>query len=111
MSRYIDADAIPYCDIMFPKVIKPTRYDSAVITEKIHNLASKEDIDKMPTEDVVKLKHGKWVYRDDGRYHRTRAYCTNCGLPSGIGGIRENQAKPYCPNCGARMYGGKNGTI
>jgi hypothetical protein len=51
------------------------------------------------------VKHGRWVFRNDGRYRQTRCYCTACGKHSGIGGIRENQLKPYCPNCGADMRG------
>lgn len=46
---------------------------------------------------------GHWIYRNDGSYGRTRCYCSVCGKHNGIGGIRENQAKPYCPNCGAKM--------
>lgn len=46
---------------------------------------------------------GHWIFKVEGCYMRTRCYCSVCGKRNGIGGTRENQAKPYCPNCGAKM--------
>jgi hypothetical protein len=61
-----------------------------------------------PKADVVEVRRGEWVFRNEGTYGRTRCYCTACGKHSGIGGIRANQLKPFCPNCGADMRGKKN---
>lgn len=66
-------------------------------------------IHEQDTIDAVEVVHGRWEFRNDGRYRQTRCYCTACGKHSGIGGIRENQLKPYCPNCGAKMDGDENG--
>ncbi len=62
-----------------------------------------EMIEDAPTADVREVRRGKWVFKNEGTYNRLRAYCSVCGLHSGIGGIRKNQLKPFCPNCGAVM--------
>jgi len=50
------------------------------------------DMPKMPTADVVEVKHGYWML--DGR-------CSEC-LENPL-----TTHKTYCPNCGARMDGVK----
>lgn len=62
-------------------------------------------VDAIPAADVAPVVHGRWDFKNNGKYGQTRCYCTACGKHSGIGGIRENQMKPYCPNCGAKMDG------
>lgn len=66
-------------------------------------------IEGAPTADVVEVRRGYWIFRNDSGYCRTRSYCSACGKHSGIGGIRKNQNKPYCPNCGAKMDGERTG--
>lgn len=56
-----------------------------------------------PTVEAEPVRHGKWIFKNDGAYGKRRAYCSVCEKRSGIGGIIENQMKPYCPNCGAKM--------
>lgn len=58
--------------------------------------------------DYAPVAHGRWEFKNDGRYGQRRCYCSICGKHSGIGGIKSNQLKLYCPNCGARMDGGDN---
>lgn len=92
MARYIDADLFKaelnmgHCtgDITGPNDV-----------EKL--------LDLQPTADVREVRRGKWILKNEGTYNRLRAYCSECGLRSGIGGIRKNQIKPFCPNCGAVM--------
>lgn len=86
MSRYIDAEKL--CELARNHVNKSVDCN---------------DIMRFPVADVQEVKHGKWEFRFEGTYSRTRCYCTVCKQPSGIGGIRKNQLKPYCPNCGAKM--------
>ena len=80
-----------------------------------------------PTADVVEMRHGEWIYKHrhrggfdkmttyddfgnphivtiDNRYECEEPYCSVCGK---LGGDFLN----YCGNCGAKMDGGKNGTL
>lgn len=59
-----------------------------------------EDIEELPSADVVPVVHGRWdvkwyAERDPKRLF-VRIVCSNCGLKTG-------QKSNYCPNCGARM--------
>lgn len=100
MSRYIDADRIPfYVRDVGDRV---SQYD-------IREIAFASEIKNMPTADVVEVKHGYWtgVYGDQ---------CSNCGkslrdLMDGdsyyssefeYGGF---DALVACPFCGAKMDG------
>lgn len=84
--RPIDADAIQYSDIFYPKTIKPNRYEeSRVITEKIPHIVSKTDIDAMPTVAVgsrktysfaeICKKIEKWKMYDFSRPLQMRYHC------------------------------------
>lgn len=65
-------------------------------------------IDEIPTADVVKVRHGKWIktYPDNrlgGDY-----YCSNCYAGVDIATGEEtpiDRELYYCPNCGAKMDG------
>ena len=61
--------------------------------------------------DFVEVKHGEWIDKPTGAYHRMQSWCSACGKHSGIGGIESNRHKPFCPNCGAdmRKEGANNG--
>lgn len=84
-------------------------------------------IDKIPTADVVEVRHGEWV--EDG-YNDIPCVCSCCGaeaqytstfeetfdydweenlVPCGYEEIREYIRTPFCPNCGAKMDGDENG--
>lgn len=73
--------------------------------EYYHSNEVKAMLEGLPTV-PPQVVYGRWIFKNDGPYGRTRAYCSVCGKRSGIGGIRSNQAKPYCPNCGHPMDGG-----
>jgi predicted Zn-ribbon and HTH transcriptional regulator len=82
MARYIDAELIPFS----------RDYSRFVATE--------DDVDNVPTADVVEVRHGEWVeqIRDYGKYLVTEGYkCSNCGFE-----LTDNDYK-YCPECGAKM--------
>lgn len=84
MSRYIDADLIPY------SVMRNLEDEQVAITDK-------RRVDKVPTADVKPVRHGHWVFNDRDGY----AFCTAC----------KTKMNPYvygygyCPMCGARMDG------
>ena len=92
VMRLIDADAL--------KDYFTDKENPCVIQDMVL-----EAVDVQPTIDAEPVKHGRWEFKNNGRYGQTRCYCTACGKHSGIGGIRENRMKPYCPNCGANMKG------
>lgn len=54
-------------------------------------------IDEQPTVDVVSVKHGKWIPREEGIVYPfwARYTCSECGT--------HWDDTLYCPNCGARM--------
>ena len=56
-------------------------------------------IQKMPTADVVELKHGRWRRR--AKYGEV--YCSECGTLERY--TDGNFKSRYCPNCGAKMDG------
>lgn len=37
-------------------------------------------IENLPTVDVQKVIHGKWIVKYEGRYSHRRCYCSVCGL-------------------------------
>ena len=84
-------------------IIEKARYEYANdVTDHTENEYIRE---ALLNANYLKRNIGKWIFRGDGPYGRTRCYCSSCGQHSGIGGIRTNQLKPYCPNCGATMIG------
>ena len=83
MARYIDADK-------FEKEIKMEASES--IADAVIRI-----LDRQPTADVVKVKHGHWI--DDGEYQ----ICSVCGEEHHWDEYRAT----YCEDCGAKMDGGK----
>lgn len=89
MSRYIDADAIKY-------------FVSVTNDGCFYRVAFKDEIDKIPTADVVEVKHGRWIKdrlcsTSGGTYGVRRcSVCEDYYQDIGYGWN-------YCPNCGARM--------
>ena len=55
-----------------------------------------EDVEKLPSADVVPVRHGRWLIKTIRGDKRT--VCSECLLETGTC-YEEN----YCPNCGARM--------
>ena len=91
MSRYIDADTLKQKWLFRGKDGKPYR----------------DEIDAMPTADVVEVKQGRWDVDSDNL-----PICSECGeialqrvfikLPHRIQDVRMVKSN-YCPFCGARM--------
>lgn len=100
MSRYIDADKIE-------EVIRndvPLKYFMA----SSYNVAIKNGLkiaeilnDKIPTADVVEVKHRQWssfpAYKNT--YTDMCYRCMECGCV-------DTDPTNFCPSCGARMDGG-----
>ena len=89
MSRYIDADKIPY-----------------VISENgcLDDFAYRYDINEVPTADVVEVRHGHWIdkSRNINGLHDPRLDCSVCGH---IFWFQGAETFNYCPACGAKMDG------
>lgn len=105
MRKYIDSEAffkvintLPYKDTSYP--------DASVYNGAISDVA--DMLTHFPAADVVKVRHGEWVFKfycgnmSGYDYGMT---CSVCGKPT----HRQFAEKmpPYCPNCGASMMGEK----
>ena len=97
MSRYIDADLIPWTDIAEGTPMKKPIKVLITFADKVN---------RMPTADVRENVKGEWIY--DGKSFKNGynwMHCSACGgkevdCPAG----RTN----FCPNCGADMRGNNN---
>lgn len=55
----------------------------------------------IPTADVKKVQHGKWMYNDG-----LDIYCSVCKYNALIWLEHRQVRSNYCPHCGAKMDGG-----
>lgn len=106
MARYIDADAI------MPKVIESEKfifrkedvYECRELVFKTCYEDLEDIICKIPTADVVEVKHGEWVYwQPDGTNHLWN--CSVCGgaISTPMKFVADHIK--YCEHCGAKMDG------
>lgn len=99
MSRYIDAENILYSSVMIEE-------DNGNYRKMW--IATKEDIDAIPTAAVRENVKGEWIF--DGQRHRGGLKWCHCS----VCGHAENadyaivQGVKFCPNCGADMRGEVN---
>ena len=62
-------------------------------------------IKNIPSEDVAKVRHGKWIEQEDG-FGDTYYDCSCCGESFClIEGTPTDNMYNFCPNCGADMRG------
>ena len=102
MPRYIDANNIPFY-IRYVTNSEECKTDNYVI-------AFRDEIDNIPAEDVVEVKHGKWKIIRYDEAHGARIVCDCCGSSHQVGykwqwTINTSRAYRYCNWCGARMEG------
>ena len=69
---------------------------------KIHKVnAFNHFIKTLPTADVVEVKHGTWIWAENGEEDYEQYWiCSVCGE-------KEYFKTNYCSDCGAKMDGGK----
>ena len=61
-----------------------------------------EEIDKLPSADVVEVKHGEWIVVGRTEHEKAILKCSHCGR------VRKNHGRSiFCGDCGAKMDGGK----
>lgn len=63
-------------------------------TEELSSALLYQGVKQMESEDVVPVKHGKWI--DMGKDRLNRWMCSECGR-------REMHIFDYCPDCGTLM--------
>ena len=72
------------------------------------------ELRKIPAADVVEVRHGNWIHREDFDYVDNKnakhwhGMCDQCGFIHDFLDCHTGQYN-YCPNCGAKMDGGVNG--
>lgn len=86
MPRYIDADLIEY-------------HDSFTNDGEYTRVAFGDDIDVLPTADVVEVKHGEWKQISPAKIYE----CSVCGQLLMSDDI---DIYHFCHGCGAKMDGG-----
>ena len=89
MSRYIDADKIPWTDLN----------DNQNSNIKVL-VTFAEKVNRMPTADVRENVRGYWKKRKD-KPLQNWYQCSNCGAICG-------ETPKYCSECGADMRGDKS---
>jgi hypothetical protein len=87
MSRYIDAELIPFS----------RDYSRFVATE--------DDVDSVPTADVVEVVHGEWETIPDCQPDRLLAYRHICSVCKTTYKDLNCHGHNYCHWCGAKMDG------
>ena len=65
--------------------------------DDIHIAGAMNAIDEMPNEDVVPVKHGRWI--NENFYTR----CSACGNMAIYDKYGQEVESDYCPRCGAKM--------
>ena len=95
MAKYIDAD----------KLIKAMK-KTAEITGRFGDAVNAFEacVKLMPAADVVEVKHGKWIERENN--YDTDYDCSVCSESFVfIDGDPIDNLYQHCPNCGAKMDG------
>lgn len=97
MAEYINRDDVldlSYCPTSLT-------WDNPLAEQK--SVVDVDDINSIPTADVVEVRHGKWEWRELYGIEGLVLVCSECRESEGA-----CERFDYCPNCGAKMDGGKN---
>jgi rubrerythrin len=93
MSRYIDAE----------KVMEEINRIGGHNLCEWETIGVKALIDRQPTADVVEVRHGEWIEKDDG-WDGVMYTCSVCRCDwTTIDGTPFENNMRYCPECGAKM--------
>lgn len=95
MAEYIERDSLGI------GCADPKMFDNPAYAEGWNNAI--KIINEAPVSDVVPVKHGQWIWKDNYRDHDgyicSTYSCSNCGEII-------NDKTPYRPNCGCKMING-----
>lgn len=95
-KRFIDAEKLNYlmCSIYWGE----DEEGNEVYRQT--EVAFRTDIEQIPTADVVEVRHGEWIWTENGEADYEQYWvCSVCGEKSYI-------ETKYCSDCGAKMDGG-----
>ena len=103
MARYIDADLIKG-KLQNTIINSQTAFINTVLIGLL---------DKAPTEDVQKIRHGKWIDKWNGNYANPTYICSICKESATLENYidelftthQRQKLSSYCPSCGAKMDG------
>lgn len=103
MARYIDANLIKG-KLQNTIINSQTAFINTVLIGLL---------DKAPTEDVQKIKQGKWIDKFSYKYANQVYICSACkgnaSLKTVLNELGQTEIKQdltnYCPSCGAKMDG------
>ena len=99
MAEYIKrAEAMKICEEYSRHCFENNDSYEQDLAEKIE-----DDIIKIPTADVVEVKHGKWERREDGIFYWYE--CSECSEHPPYDKYHNMWLSEYCPHCGAKMDG------
>ena len=102
MNKYIDADKF------YASQVARCCGQPLIGTCTSDNALLYDELQKMPTSDVVEVKHGQWKI-DEYKNH-LNVVCSNCNREFYVykqGQYRIDRSN-YCPNCGAKMNKGED---
>ena len=106
MAEYIDKELV----IDTIEELKSKALPKALLFDHL-----KKVIEIFPTEDFAPVKHGHWVYNQNGHDWGLGAWeCSLCHSVNNNLPIDKRfspyvyAGSKYCPNCGAKMDGGEN---
>lgn len=106
MAEYIDKEFV----IDTIEELKSKALPKALLFDHL-----KKVIEIFPTEDFAPVKHGHWVYNQNGHDWGLGAWeCSLCHSVNNNLPIDKRfspyvyAGSKYCPNCGAKMDGGEN---
>mgnify|MGYP000780842916 CR=1 FL=1 len=89
MSEYIDREAaLEICEAEYQARLRMCDYCGDTVAWNIGS-----EIKALPAADVAPVRHGRWIYHDDGVF--TCSECDNA----------ESNDSYYCRLCGAKMDG------
>ena len=98
MAEYIDKEAVK--EIMQKYRCSDCTNDKSLDCPLCQLHRPFAEISKIPTADVVEIRHGKWL---TDRFGMERSICSNCrAVYEGGDSFR------FCPKCGARMFEEEN---
>ena len=90
MDKYIKYSDIPFCKIELEERCHNDRWT------EIHEVAYKNEIDRIPAANVAPVRHGRWIELENGD-----CKCSLCGCYHHVW----EAYGYYCQHCGARMDG------